>query len=379
VLITVDALRADQPWTGYEGVATPNLSRLARESVVYTRAYAVANLTTASINGMLASRYPSELRRDMCTIGRFEIQGSLVPTLKTASIQTSAAQGHAIFAGATAPSLGFDRWRLIAGAAGRLQKSGAVTGDDIADLVLAELDQPDPKQATFVWSHFVDPHHVYVVHSAYPATSSGDRARYDSEVAYTDALIGRILQKIEHDHMAKNTAVIVTSDHGEAFGEHGFKEHGFSLYEEEIRVPLMLRIPGIEAREIQVPRSAIDLAPTIVELFGVKAPASWRGTSLGRDLGVREPESRPVIVDVPAMQGRVAQSVVIEGMSKVVFTGRKVQAYDLAQDPGEKSPVSSTGAESAIARARQALSRIESVEATPCRQTAPPAAARDDP
>ena len=127
VLITVDTLRADQPWVGYQGVETPNLSRLAEKSVVYTRAYALAHITTASLNGMLASRYPSEINRSDCGLGLYDIPESVGPTLKAAGVTTFAAHGHAIFVGDTAPRAGFDEWRLIHGAAGRMQTRGAIT------------------------------------------------------------------------------------------------------------------------------------------------------------------------------------------------------------------------------------------------------------
>src|SRR5688572_5639912 len=117
VLITVDTLRADQPWVGYQNVSTPHLSRLAAKSVVYTRAYALAHFTTASLNGLLASRYPSELSRSECDLGRYDIPESLAPTLKAAGVTTFAAHGHAIFVGDSAPRHGFDDWRVITGAA----------------------------------------------------------------------------------------------------------------------------------------------------------------------------------------------------------------------------------------------------------------------
>ena len=342
VLITVDALRADQPWTGYDQVSTPNLSRLAQESVVYTRAYSLANLTASSINGMLASRYPSELTRDTCALGRYEIEGSLAPTLQSASIETFAAHGHAIFAGDTAPKLGFDEWQLVRGSAGRLQKAGAVTGHDIAQLLLGHLERSRPKKKTFAWSHFVDPHHVYVAHAAHLPASREARSRYDSEVAYTDAVIGHVIKSIDRHGMATRTAIVLTSDHGEAFGEHGLMEHGFSLYEEEIRVPLMLRIPGVAPRRIEVPRSAIDLAPTMVQFCALPSSElqSFQGYSL-----------LTLVTKGPGAAARYGYSESLYPSSLVGASGLfgirteryeyirapREELYDLDQDPLEKN------------------------------------------
>lgn len=367
-LITVDTLRADQPWTGYDKVATPNLSRLAERSIVYTHAYAVAHLTTVSLNGLLASRYPSGLPRTRCIFGRFDIEHSLAPTLKAADIRTFAAHGHALFAGAVAPSLGFDEWRLVSGAAGRRQTEGAVTGADTANLVVHYIENERPRTRLFAWTHFVDPHDSYVAHDEFPPTSRKPRGLYDSEVAYTDSMIGKVLESIERAGMARNTAIIVTADHGESFGEHGSMRHGFTLYEEEIRVPLIVFIPGVEPRIIHVPRSGIDIAPTIVDLFGLVAPALWDGTSLLRDLSGDQPDPRPVIVDVPAVDVRPPKRTVIRGTTKVIFSGALVQVFDLAKDPNELVPLTGDAAESSIDSARTELDRIRTVEAQPCDQ-----------
>lgn len=366
VLITIDALRADQPWVGYSHIATPNLTQLAAQSVVYTRAYSLANFTTASLNAMLASRYPSELGRTSCSIGRYDIPGSLAPTLQAGQVATLAAHGHAIFAGETAPSLGFDRWLLVRGAAGKLQTKGAVVGNDIAELALAEWEAHRSRPQRFLWSHFVDPHDLYVAHSAYPATSQGTRARYDSEVAYTDMVVGRILRTLAETAADKSTAIVVTADHGEAFGEHGFTKHGFSLYDEEIRVPLVLRIPGVEPRKVDVPRSTIDIAPTIAELLGVEVPRDWKGRSLLDDWhGQQPPEQRPVIVDVPEMPGRPPMRTVIRGPLKVILD-RSPRVFDLRTDPDERTPLTGSDASTAVERATMDASVIATIPGAPC-------------
>jgi membrane-anchored protein YejM (alkaline phosphatase superfamily) len=372
VFITVDALRADQPWTGYDLASTPNLSRLASESVVYDHAYSAANITTPSISGMLASRYPSELARDKCVFGRFDLEGSLVPTLKAAGIATTAAHGHALFAGSTAPSVGFDQWQLVRGAAGRMQVKGAVTGNDQADLFIAQLqDRPRDGKKHFAWAHFVDPHDIYVKHKLYPPSSKGPRGLYDGEVAYTDAVIGRVLDHLAQADLAKRTAIVLTADHGETFGEHGFTRHGFSLYEDEIRVPLMVRIPSVAPRKITAPRSALDVAPTIAELLGVKPPASWKGVSLLRDLTAPVPGERTVIVDIPENTWNPARRVVVFGSTKVAIAPGAVRVFDLDADPGERSPLTGPAADAAVERAKREVAAIDSVEGTPCMQQAP--------
>lgn|GEM_PF-557520 len=367
LLITIDALRWDQPWTGYDQFETPNLTKLANASVNYTRAYSLANLTTASLNAMLSSRYASELERNQCTLAQYSIPNSLAPVLQAANVATLAAHGHAIFSGHTAPSRGFDNWGVIRGVGGRLQTQGAVTGHDVADLMLANIARRSQKKRWFAWSHFVDPHDSYVAHPEFPVKSTGDRGRYDSEVAYTDAMVGRLFKALEAKHLMDSTAIIVTSDHGEAFGEHGFTKHGFSLYEEEIRVPLIVRVPGAKPRKIDAPRSALDIAPSIAILLGVTPNETWRGVSLTHDFDTdRLPQERPIVIDVPEMRQRPRMQAVVHRNKKVILTDTSSTVFDLAADPQENSPLGGKDAETAVSHAKEQLAKLVTVPGTPC-------------
>src|SRR5262249_55117430 len=109
-----------------------------------------------------------------------------------------------------------------------------------------------------------------------PYGKSG-RDKYDAEVTFVDQHVGKLLSFVDEQPWAKDTVVIISSDHGEAFGEHKMYRHGFEIYEMLVRVPLMVRAPGMTPRRIDVPRSAIDLAPTILELTGAPAEASFQG------------------------------------------------------------------------------------------------------
>src|SRR5690606_5849042 len=134
---------------------------------------------------------------------------------------------------------------------------------------------------SFAWVHWVDPHAEYVRHQGYDF-GPGERERYDSEIAFVDAQIGRVLGALDESPARDRTVVIVTSDHGEAFGEHGMIRHGFEVWEELVRAPLILFIPDVPSRTITARRSIIDIAPTILELLNVPwdEADALRGTSL---------------------------------------------------------------------------------------------------
>jgi arylsulfatase A-like enzyme len=134
-----------------------------------------------------------------------------------------------------------------------------------------------------------------------------------------------------------NTAVIFSADHGEAFGEHGSFRHAFELWQPLIRVPLMIMVPGVTPRRIDVNRSAIDLAPTILELMGL-APEGLDGVSLVPELYQKqEPETRDVIVDLPRTSNSDRRRAIIHDHYKVIAYGDDsyYQVFDIEADPAE--------------------------------------------
>lgn len=368
VLITVDALRADQPWTTRPIASTPTLNALAAKSTVYTRAYAVSNLTTSSLSAMLAVRYPSELPHTRCKLSAYKVGAdALAPFLHGEGVATLAALGHTAFVKRLVPADGFDQWRLTENARAKITE-GAVTGEAIGALLRTIIAEQGPRGRFFAWTHLLDPHDAYVRHVDFPPTSDDARGRYDGEVAYTDHVIAGILDTIAASGLAERTAVIVSADHGEAFGEHKIRWHGLSTYEEEIHVPLIVYVPGRPPGRVDVPRSTLDLGPTVADLLGLTPPASWRGASLLADLGSASPATRPVIVDLPQLESRSASKVVILGDHKIVFGGRIAtpRVYDLAADPGERTPLDGPEAERVADEARAALAPLTEAPTIPC-------------
>ena len=370
VLITIDALRGDQPWTGYELAKTPVLSKFAEQGVVYTRNYAIANTTGPAISGLLAVRYPTELERDNCPLAGFTIGEGLGPVLSKAGVWTGAAHGHAYFGGATAPKGGFTDWRTIDNVAGKMATRGAVTGPEVTELMVALLQAAPPDKPSFLWGHYLEPHDSYVYHKDFPPSSDPRRGVYDGEVAFVDDQVGKVLAAIDASPMKDRTAVIVSADHGEAFGEHERYRHGFTVFEEEVRVPLMLRIPGQAPRRIDTPRSGMDIPRTIATLLGVEPPPRWRGRSLTEDLGDKPLEERPVLVDVPELMNLPAQQAVLLGKYKVVKFGPKWTVYDLEADPKEQKPLPRKDVEELIEKAKVALATIETVPHHACKRQA---------
>jgi choline-sulfatase len=346
VLISIDTMRHDLGAAGYARPVTPNLDKLAQDSVVFDRAYSLASYTAKSVGPFLLGKYSSETHRDWSHFNRFTSKDVFVQQrLQQANVHTVSVQGYWYFFLNTGLERGFDLInKSAAPALVTVDGDSNTNGDKVSDAALTEIAKPELlQQPFFMWIHYVDPHAEYMPHEGFDFGPSS-RARYDGEVAFVDYHVGRVLDALEKSLFYDRTVVIITSDHGEAFGEHGMIRHGFELWEELVRVPLIIRVPGVAPRHVQTPRSAIDLAPTILDLCGVPGPPPsdtdfLNGTSLVPDLltpnGV-EPRERPVFIDMAAGPNNADRQALIDGDKKLVASGgRPLSLYDLDADPGE--------------------------------------------
>ena len=343
VLISIDTLRQGEG-AGSARPVTPNLDRLSHDSVVFERAYSLASYTAKSVGPFLIGKYSSETHRDWNHFNRFTKQDTFVAQrLQEGGVHTVSVQGYWYFFANTGLERGFDLInKSAAPALVTVDGDSTTNADKVSDAAIAELGKPELlQQPFFMWMHYVDPHSEYVPHAGFDFGTSS-RQRYQGEVAFVDHHVGRVLDALEKSLFYDRTAIIVTSDHGEAFAEHGMIRHGFELWEELVRVPLIVRVPGVAARRLQARRSAIDLAPTILDLSGVAPPAPspkdfLSGSSLVPDLlGPGEPAERPVFIDMAAGPNNADRQALIIGDKKLVASGgRPLSLYDLAADPGE--------------------------------------------
>ncbi len=179
---------------------------------------------------------------------------------------------------------------------------------------------------------------MYNTHEEAPNWGKTGRDHYDQDVWFTDLWIQKLLDYVQVQPWAKNTAIIFTGDHGEAFGEHSFYKHAFELYEVLVRVPLFVYIPGLAPRTVARWRSAIDLVPTVYDLMGQPIPPGLPGTSLVPELYGQDEPKRPILCDLPADSLTVRHRALIdESGYKLVALGHDIhyELYNVVDDPGE--------------------------------------------
>jgi arylsulfatase A-like enzyme len=346
LLLTVDAFRADAaPWLGYSRNTAPNLARLAEQSVVYEQARSVSSYTAQSVVTWLTGRYVSTLYRQGVFFAAYPTCNTFfAEILHGRNVRTMSVQSHLYFGRGKGVDQGFDEWSLVPGITFDAETDNNVTSPKTTELMQATLAKPENTGGRFfAWTHYTDPHDQYVSHPECPAEWGTRRARdrYDCEIFFADLWLGKLLDWARTQAWWKDTAVVVTSDHGEAFGEHGMYKHAFQLWDVLVRVPLLIYLPGGKPRRISEPRSLIDLAPTVFDLLGQPPPPEFVGRSMLPEVLGAAPDSRePLLLELNEDSHNPAVRAVIQGDYKLIVygsgTGWQHQLYSLRADPGEQ-------------------------------------------
>ncbi len=372
IMISIDSLRADMPWAGYPRPIAPRLTELEKRSVSYTRAYSISSYTSMSLGGLLGGKLPSGMKRSGFFFGSYAAENTMFPELlKAKGVRTMSAHAHGYFSSAGFEQ-GFDVYKIVPGIIFKNTTDPNVTSPKHE--AMAEEMLSDPRLDTerfFAWFHFLDPHDEYISHEkdGIPPYGKTLRDRYDAEVTFTDQYVGKLLDFIAARPWGKRTVIIVTADHGEAFGEHNQFNHGFEVWENLVRVPMFLVVPGAAPRRIDTPRSAIDLAPTILELLGVPVDPGFEGKSLVDEIYGAAPPPRDVVVDLPMTSDNDKRRAIVHDKLKIVAFGKDeaLRLFDLEADPGEKSPIT-RGApfEEMAKRYRDHAKTVKEVPPTSC-------------
>ncbi len=357
LLVTIDAWRYDS--VGFEETPLmPNLEAMAdAEGVRFNRAYAQGNRTAIAMSAMMLGRYSANIDWNLW----YYRGGRIFDKAKLSEKELEALKGKAV--NTTMPV--FHEGRMLAE---RLRAKGYHTIatpyaskneffrpgvgfdhgiDDFADLSDEDWKVPTTKKVIgralkqrkaipkgkpwFHWIHLYDPHQA--------GTS---QAKYKKLLKQTDEGLDELFDDLKKKGQWDKTIVIFVADHGEAFGEHNGFNHGSTLYDEQIRVPLIIKVPGIAPRVEDVPVAAIDIAATLCAMSGADT-AELDGVNLWPLIeSNRYPESRPIFSELHRYVSR--QNKRTGDMKAIVWEGHKLivnrqadtaELYDLQADPGE--------------------------------------------
>jgi len=380
VLIVVDCLRPDHMGrSGYARNTTPALDELARRSVVFERAYANAPWTKPSVATMFTGLYPNA---HGATSGHGllpEKALTLAEILRSSGYRTLFFNsGNEFIERAHGFGQGFDTY--VYHPAGHTN-AGVITQNFISHVSALG------RQRFFAYLHYMDAHTPYASHEAsclftahrIEGLEPGNRqgrfkylrlmttqgqldkagqeyiaALYDAQLRLIDRQIQRVVQALQSTGVLQNTMLIIASDHGEEFWDHGNFEHGHTLYKELLHVPLIVSGTGLAPAEVSVPVRLIDMAPTVLGLARVAAPAAMvlQGRSLLPLLqGYDQAQGLPVFA-TGTLYGPEKYCLIREDHKLIVNTDQKqskwnligyrfegpLEYYDLRSDPREQSP-----------------------------------------
>jgi arylsulfatase len=369
LLITVDTLRPDHLGLyGYERATSPNLDRYFSDAAIFERAYATNAHTSPSVASILTGQLPPDhgVRKFYQLLSD---DAQLVTDFLPDAYQTAAFVSNIVL---TDEAMGiaryfdhYDDYVEEQESSRKVFERKASRTTDAALLWIAE--HRDPERPLFLWVHYIDPHGPYRAptieagpfdHEGFVAFDSKrvkpyqiepgvDDAltyvdRYDEEIAYMDAAVGRLLDGYSVKRDLDEALLIFAADHGESMIEHEqWFTHGYQVYEEIIRTPLMIRGPGVEPGRRDALVSGIDLVPTILRFAGVQPDAALDGVALQRRAAI--PKDRIVFAEGESKK-RLLRAA-IQGDRKWVARAeageRRLQSrwyYDLDADPTEQNP-----------------------------------------
>lgn len=327
LLVTVDALRADHVSAyGYPRATTPEFDRLAKESSLFEYAYCPTPHTSYSLTSLMTGKYMHPLR----TMGLGEDSETWADLFRHYGYRTAGFYPPAVFFvdedrfdGFRDRHLGFEYFKVE-----------FATPDVRVAQVTEYLQKAPASVPIFLWVHLFDPHEPYVFHEEHPFGDGPNPTAmdaYDSEIGMADATLRRIVDLF--DHARPDNVLVVTADHGEEFDEHGGRYHGSSVYEEQVRVPLLVRGPGVRPGRVKTPVQTIDLLPTFLSASGTPRPPRLRGRDLGPLLVSAAPAAEPGF----AFAEVIPLAMVARGTERLVCRRAEnaCALYDVADDPGE--------------------------------------------
>lgn len=364
LLITVDALRADHLGAYRYPLDQKNISAFAGQSLVYDNAFTTLPTTQPAISSIFTSMYPRShtVRKNGILLPDEAL--TLAEVLKQNGWKTAAFVSAFPLDKRFKLDQGFDVYRDSIGAKGKKKNlKFEVSGEQLTNGVLKWLNKNSVGSRQFLWLHYFDPHAPYhppdrfsTVKSPLPNASASLNA-YDGEIQYLDEQIGILFAALQKKGILKNTLVILVSDHGEGFGEHGYSGHGWFLYDEVIRVALMIHGPGIHPGRASVLTEHVDLAPGILDYFGIPVPVAFEGTSWWAVLqGKTAPREAvwverrlpPVATGQPSTEdqgeGAAEKWTYRTATAKLIWSSDgKNEFYDLTKDPLEKTNLYAPG------------------------------------
>jgi arylsulfatase A-like enzyme len=368
VMLTIDTVRADHfSAYGYGRKTTPNIDAIASDGSLFLNGWAHAPSTRYSIPAILTGRYPLNVDYDRSIKGWPGLakgNTTIAEIMKAAGMTTAAYLNYWYFQKQRHMDQGFDVYdnsnqSLHGGVKGagpeRTQGSSSKQQTNKALQFLEEHGD----ERFFLWVHYYDPHYEYERHDEVENFGDSKIDLFDNEIAFTDLHIGRLVADLKKRGLYDKTVFVITGDHGEGFGEHGIELHGYHLYAAQTKVPFIVRVPGVEPRQVQLPAGHVDLLPTLANLVGASPDKDMMGRSLlGAMTGEQPDDPERYVFQQLSYENNNEMRAAANAACHVIYNvspNLSWELYRLGSDPDERrdaidDPRECSGARAALER-----------------------------
>jgi arylsulfatase A-like enzyme len=332
---------------GYERETSPNLTKFSKDSLFFKKAFSQGNNTLPSIGSLMTSKYTTEiLWKDYKRFLPIKEENLLLAEiLKDNGYHTIAFTTHSYFLPNLGFQQGFENWDISL-----VSTKAEIAFEQETSIALFEkskviMDNLPDNRPFFMWLHFFDPHDSYLKRDEAIDFGNTEKDIFDNEINYTDIYIGKLLEYLKEKKLYDNTIIIITGDHGEGFGLHGYEKHGKSLYNDQIWIPLLIRFPDMKPQVIEQEVSHIDIFPTLIEYLNIDLPngRELSGISLFDRVGNSE---NPPVYAMNFRQGKEEYSMIYKGYKIIYFYKQNVKKiYNIQDDFNEKKELSNESPE----------------------------------
>ncbi|HSR52220.1 MAG TPA: sulfatase-like hydrolase/transferase [Acidobacteriota bacterium] len=348
VVITIDTLRADHvsAFDPESPVKTPAMDGLAADGVAYLRALTTNPLTFPSHASLMTGQWPLQHGVRDFTGYRLDQEAlTLAEVLSQRGYETAAFVSAAVLDHRTGMAQGFDVYDDSFADQGFLGEGSRVAerpGRRTLDRALQWLRQRSGQKPFLLWLHLFEPHDPYEPPASY---RSEEHSPYAGEVAYSDALVGELLEELRRQKLYEPSLVSLLSDHGEGLGDHGESRHGFFIYQSTIHIPWIVKFPSNRhaGSRPEDPVSIVDALPTFLQALDVERrdwPSKVQGRSRLREaMGADSGSDRPLYLESQTPMRQFGWSDLrglVRGRYKLIEAPRP-ELYDLLEDPGESN------------------------------------------
>ena len=390
MVVTVDSLRADHlECYGYERNTSPNTCGLADRSVVFENAYATSPWSHPSYVSLLTGLWPFRhgARSAEMVDGGLEF---LPETLQDGGYRTEGYVDGSFLRPFLNMDQGYDKYVSYRNGTGEMGNAEQIIDDTTQSvrttkepffqfLMLMDVHSPFWPKNTTAFQDYSSPGYngslnlsehgqgdVYDLNHSALSEQEVDRmiAGYDANIRYTDHHVGRLVDTLNETGKLDNTIVVITADHGEAFREHGsWIGHLRNLYDEQIKVPLIVYHPDLEPQRIEERVSLADIKPTLLDMVSIEESAEMDGRSLLPLIKEGTYSERLIYSSTVGPGLRFDKSGVIKNDMKLIWDHEsgEIQLFNLSSDPGELNDISDSE-ESLVESLKQTISNIRENE-----------------